>query len=163
MTYPQLVHYESESEYRDHYRNVYCRKPMVTFDQIEVRFPLDQFEHAFFESKSRNGIKDTFSKNRAQRIDWIKATLLSPHATLFEGWDYKTKMYDGSRRVAIMFECFVVVISLSLSKNSELTGKFITCYQADNSIEKIQRSPKWQKDSCLHKLKSKKKKVPPIC
>ncbi len=32
----------------------------VTFDGIKVFFSKDKFDHAFFESTKRNGVKDTF-------------------------------------------------------------------------------------------------------
>jgi hypothetical protein len=44
------------------------------------------FDHAFFEwSERRGGPKDTFSADRARRIDWIAAALQDAEAELFVG------------------------------------------------------------------------------
>jgi hypothetical protein len=44
-------------------------------------------------------------------------------------------------RVAIVKNDYVVIIWLKNSKEA----KFITAYVADNSIEKIRKSPKWER------------------
>jgi hypothetical protein len=84
---PSLIHYDTVAEYRLHYERVYCRGNVETFDGIRVYFGTAKFGHAFFESTARDGRKDVFLSVRAQRIDWIKATLEHPAAALFEGWD----------------------------------------------------------------------------
>ncbi len=68
-----------------------------------VYFAATKFGHVFYESTARDGLKDHFSPVRAQRIDWIKATLEHPQATLFEGWNSKARQYDASRRVAVVY------------------------------------------------------------
>lgn len=152
MALPPLVHYETEEEYRRHYENIYCRGVVQTFDGIRVYFSPGKFGHAFFESRARNGVKDTFSPVRAQRIDWIKATLEHPGADLFQGWDKGSRQYDNTRRVAVIYEDFVVVIAMSLKRDNSLKANFITCYQAENSIGKIRTSPLWSRDACLVQL-----------
>lgn len=106
----------------------------------------------FYESTARNGIKDVFSPVRAQRIDWVKATLEHPTAALFEGWDKTLRQYDATRRVAVVYEDFVVVVVMSLKLDGSLKANFVTCYQADNSIGKIRTSPVWSRAACLHLL-----------
>ena len=73
MIYPDLVIYVEESDYRQHFEQVYCNGPIITFDGISVRFQKNlNFSHAFFESVQVKD--DTFSaRPRAERIDWIKA------------------------------------------------------------------------------------------
>lgn len=153
MASPPLVHYETPTGYRLHYERIYCRGNIQTFDGIRVYFGTDRFSHAFYESTARDGYKNAFSQVRAERIDWIKATLDNPEATLFEGWDRFSRQYDATRRVAVVYEKFVVVIAMRLRRDRSLKANFMTCYQADNSIEKIRRSPRWSRDICLRLLR----------
>jgi hypothetical protein len=99
----------------------------------------------FYESSARDGRKDVFSIVRAQRIDWIKYTLAHPNADLYQGWIKSARRYDLTRRVAVVYEQFVVVVSLWKQPDGFLKANFITCYQADNSISKIRSSPKWSR------------------
>ena len=75
MALPPLVHYATVAEYRSHYERIYCRGNIQTFDGIRVYFKASKFGHSFYESTAQDGRKDIFSWVRAQRIDWIKATL----------------------------------------------------------------------------------------
>jgi hypothetical protein len=146
---PPLVNYNTVQEYRTHYEANYCQRPIVTFDGIKVFFARIKFEHAFYESSDRRGSNDVFSHVRADRMDWIRHTLQNANADKYQGWDKRKKKYMLDRRVSVVYEDFVVVISLSLNRNGELKGNFITCYQADNSISKIRSSPLWDKQECL--------------
>jgi len=139
MSVPAKVFYVSIDEYRIHFERVYCRAPILTFDNIAVRFRRSDFDHCMFESSNRDGNKDAFSKDRSERIDWIKATLQHPQAELYEGWDSKRKCYDHTRRLAVVYENFVVIIALTDDKKA----RFVTCYFADNSIEKIRKGKRW--------------------
>lgn len=152
MALPPLVHYATVGEYRVHYERIYCRGNIQTFDGIRVYFDANKFGHMFYESTARDGRKDAFSPVRAQRIDWIKATLEHPTAALFEGWDKTLRQYDATRRVAVLYEDFVVVVAMSLKQDRSLKARFVTCYQADNSIGKIRSSPAWSRATCLHLL-----------
>ena len=139
---PALVHLSSETEYKKYYIDKYCKKTLITFDGISVKFYEDQFEHAFYESsnkKKRN--KDIFSFDRATRIDWIEYVLKNPKAELHLGWDRNKKIYNKDRRVAIISpEDYVVIIRL----NNNNTAKFITAYYADNSASAIRKMPLWR-------------------
>lgn len=137
--HPPLRQRLTIEQYRIHFEAVYCHKPIITFDQIAVRFYKRDFDHCMYESSVRNKIKDQFSIERSERIDWIKATLENPNAILYQGWDKTKKTYDSARRVAVVFEDFVVVIALRANKKA----RFITAYLADNSMAKIRMSPKW--------------------
>ena len=141
MTYPPLVKYKTKAEYVAHYEKVYCTGAIITFDKIVVRFRKSRFSHCFYESTRRNKIKDQFSRLRAERIDWIKATLEDPNADLYIGWDGKKKRYDRSHRVALVVGDYVVVIRLTGKQSAE----FVTAYVADSqsTLAKIKRSPKW--------------------
>ncbi|MCK9371909.1 MAG: hypothetical protein M0P91_01825 [Sulfuricurvum sp.] len=150
---PPFVQYDTPVEYKTHYEVNYCQRPIMTFDGINVFFGKDKFEHAFYESSDRRGSKDTFSDERAKRINWIKDTLENPNAVLYQGWDFKTKQYKPDGRVSVVYGDFVVVIRLSLNKSGVLKGNFVTCYEADNSISKIKSSPLWDKKECLDYLK----------
>ncbi len=155
MPLPPLVLYPTAAEYRTHFEQGYCRSVIATFDGIRVYFSIGHFEHCFYESSARNGLKDVFSPVRAQRIDWIKATLEHPQACLFAGWNKKERYVESTRRVAVVFEDFAVIVQMGLKLNGELRGNFVTCYQADNSITKIRASPVWTREACLAELQRK--------
>lgn len=144
MPYPPLVQYPSISDYRAHWIRVYCAEPIMTFDGIAVRFRRDKFPHYFFESSGRDGNKDQFSSKRAERIDWIKATLEDTSAELFVGWNNDKRRYDPGRRVAVVMDDYVVIVALT----SNITADFITAFVADSTgksstLEKIRRGPRW--------------------
>ena len=145
MSFPPLVYYKTESEYFRHYEKIYCTGPILTFDGVPVWFRKSLFSHAFFESSHRDDRKDKFSETRAQRIDWIKATLQNPNATLYCGWDKSKRKYNPRWRVSVVYDNYVVVIELSGKHDGTLKGEFRTAYVADNSIGKIRSSPKWTK------------------
>ena len=142
MPYPPLVYYETEAQYRAHFERVYCKRPITTFDGIKVWFRKDHFNHCFFESTRRNQIKDQFSRLRAERVNWIKAALQDPKASLYVGWDRKRKRNDRSHRVAVVAQDYVVVIRMTGRRKAQ----FVTAYVADSqsTISRIQRSPKLQ-------------------
>lgn len=141
---PPLVKYESIQEYKKHFINKYCKEVIKTFDNFEVKFYDDMFEHAFFESSDRRGSKDIFSLKRAERIDWIEDVLKDKDAEIYMGYDSKRKRNDWNRRVTIINEDnYVVVIQIIKDKKS----KFITAYVADspNTAIAIRKNPKWTK------------------
>ncbi|MCF7920527.1 MAG: hypothetical protein K9N06_11505 [Candidatus Cloacimonetes bacterium] len=140
MSFPQLKYLANELEYEKYYMKKYCRKPIITFDNIPVHFHQRDFKHIFFESI--NSRDDTFSFVRAERIDWIEYALRDKNADLRAGWLRKKKAYSLRRRVAIISGDYVVVIQL----NNKLTSaNIVTAYVADKSIGKILSAPKWQK------------------
>lgn len=139
MSYPPLVEYHSTVKYRQHFEDVYCRTPIITFDSISVRFRRRDFNHCFFESINEKD--DTFSQKRAERIDWIKATLEDPESERYLGWDRTKKRYDSKRRVAVVMGNYIVVITITGNAKAD----FITAFVADNrrTLEMIRQSPKW--------------------
>ena len=143
MCTPPLVRYSSVQAYREHYERIYCKTPLITFDNIPVWFPKSQFNHAFFESSRRNKIKDCFSAERSHRINWIKTTLQNPNAELYCGWDKSKKRHNPTRRVCVIYDNYVVVIQLAKTRDGTLKGEFKTAFVADNSIGKIRNSPQW--------------------
>lgn len=149
---PPLLHLPNEDAYRLHYLQHYCRAEIETHDNIRVFFRQDNFYHAFFESTLRDGVKDRISSIRCQRMDWIAATLKNPASTRFQGFNKKRNCYDPGRRVDLVYEDFVVVLGLGLQRDGSLYAKFVTCYQAENSISKIRTSPIWTREECLYAL-----------
>lgn len=145
MNLADLLKLSSIEDYRNYYETNYCKTPLFTFDGIPVYFSKSKFEHAFFKSSRRNKIKDRFSTTRAERMTWISATLTNPKADLYQGWDKKRKRYDPRGRVNIVFEDYVVVLKITITKQNQLKGEFRTAYKAENSIDKIKKSPKWKK------------------
>lgn len=153
MSQPSFLILNTPREYREYYESNYQRGTVVTFDGVRIFFKPEKFGHAFYEnSQHKAGAKDVFSPERAKRMSWIKLTLEHPQSDLFKGWNKATKQYDDDRRVSVVFGDFVVVIQLSLKSDGSLKGNFITCYVADNSINKIRNSPKWDRDKCLLNL-----------
>ena len=148
MGSPPFVEYENEAAYRAHFRRVYCQRPIWTFDDIEVRFRVRQFDHCFFESSRRDGVKDVFSRDRARRIDWIRASLQDPEAELYEGWDSYRKRPDPSRRVALVLGEYAVIIAMK----GDLKADFVTAFVAQpappgqlSTVQKIRRGRIWKK------------------
>jgi len=154
MSLPPLLMLDSETDYRKHYESTYCRRIIITADNIRIYFHPQKFGHAFYEnSQNKPGAKDIFSPIRAQRMDWIKATLTHPKAKLFFGWNKEQKTYEYSRRVSVIYEEFVVIVEMRVNKKDELKGNFITCYAADRSINSILNSPTWNKELCLEHIR----------
>lgn len=145
MAYPPLVTYATADEYRAHFESLYCNGPITTFDGIEVRFRKSDFVHCFFESSRRNGVKDTFSVLRSERIDWIKATLEDPKAELYQGWDNVRRVIAPERRVAIVMGNYVAIISTYATKTGTIRASFVTAYVADtgSTLTKIRSGPRW--------------------
>lgn len=141
MAAPELLKLASLAIYQGYFNATYCLKPLLTHDGISVRFRKSDFNHCAYESSRRDGYKDTFSPQRAERLGWIRAALQDPGLTLFAGWDKEKHRYDHKKRVTIMIEDFVVVIRLKSATEAE----FVTCYVADNphTKAKILSSPKW--------------------
>ena len=133
---------KGEQEYRDIFDETYCKSPIITFDGISVKFFSNMFDHAFHESADkRQGDKSLFSYNRAEKIMWIKETLEDPTAILKQGWMRGTKSYTSSRRVAIVKNNYVVI--LRFIDSSKKVAKFVTAYEAYDSIDKSMNSPDW--------------------
>ncbi|MGB4438436.1 MAG: hypothetical protein WBJ13_04255 [Sedimentibacter sp.] len=147
MALPDLIEYTTEDEYKNYYIEHYCNaSPIDTFDSIPVMFYPETFEHAFYKrtEKSWKAPKDSFSKERGERLDWIKCVLQDPTVTPRKGYDKATGSYDNTRRVTFINEQnYVVVIYI----NKKGTGKFVTAYIVDNekTAEKIRNSPLWEK------------------
>ena len=144
MAYPPLLNLNSSAEYRAHFENIYCRRPLMTFDNIAVRFGKSDFNHCFFESV--NAKDDTFSPQRAQRMDWIKAALEDATAELYVGWDNARKCEAKDRRVAIVMTDFVVIIRVTDATCAPKKAEFVTCYHADSgrTLQLIRSGRKWQ-------------------
>jgi hypothetical protein len=150
---PPLLLLEHEADYRQHFYTTYCNGEINTHDGIRVYFRTEDFDHAFFESTMRDGVKDaTLSKVRAERMNWIASTLADPASDRFQGWLKKEQRYDPTRCVSVVHGDFVVVLRFGKRKDASLRANFVTCYEADNSIGKIRQSPLWIKEDCLNSL-----------
>lgn len=147
---PPLLNLVGQAAYQRHYVATCCGGPIVTHDGTSVYFDRHVFYHAFFETVTFQD--DTFSPVRAQRMDWIRLTLQDPTADRFQGWNKNKKTYEPHRRVDVVHEDFVVILQISRKQNGELKAKFVTCYQADNSIARIRQSPLWDRQSCENAL-----------
>lgn len=140
-TYPVLLALADETAYRIRFETLYCRDAITTFDGIQVRFRKTDFDHCFFESSRRDRVKDTFSKVRAERLEWILVALQDATADRFIGWDRNSKTYDKHRRITLVCGSYLVVIALKDATNAI----FVTAYVADTlrSLNQIRKSPKW--------------------
>lgn len=131
----------SEDELREIWRTEYCEHDIVTFDNVQVKFYEDMFDHAFFESAERvEKDKSILSLNRLEKIHWIKDTLQDKDAILKKGWDTKNKVYFKDRRVAVVKGNYVVIIRFT----GLLKAKFVTAYEKED-VENILNSPDFEK------------------
>lgn len=142
-SYPPLLKLPDVAAYEAHYRSTYCSSPLKTWDDISVWFRPDFFSHLFFESSRRDGIKDSFSALRAERMDWIAATLRDPAALLKQGWVRERHCYDPNRRVALVQTNYVVVLWINPKRRTK--SNFVTAYVADtpNTLKQILSAPSW--------------------
>ncbi|MBO7072587.1 MAG: hypothetical protein J6V89_03590 [Acetobacter sp.] len=153
---PPFLNLPDEKTYLEHFLTHYCRREIKTHDGIRVFFKRETFTHAFYESSLRDNHKDQFSLKRAERMDWIIHTLVNKTACEFQGWVTKKKNYDPTRKTAVLYDTFVVIVGFSLKNDNTLKGNFITCYPAAyDSFEKIQRAPVWSRVACLRSLREK--------
>ncbi len=143
VSYPPLLCLADQAAYQSHFVVKYCCGPIPTFDGIQVWFRPDKFRHAFFESSNRDGIKDRFSIKRAERMDWIEATLQDPTATLKQGWIKAEKRHDPQRRVAVVKGDYVVVIAIN--RRNPRKASFVTAFVADtqHTLNQILTSQSW--------------------
>ncbi|GAB6179936.1 hypothetical protein JCM14036_12550 [Desulfotomaculum defluvii] len=143
--YAPLIELANEEEYRQYYKEKYCREGVFTHDGLLVRFRPDQFGHAFFVSQDRRiSDKSIFSKDRALRIGWIKKALADPSLIMYAGWDSKKKRYDHTRRVCLVTpDSYVIVLRLA----SDKVAIFVTAYIIDDPVveDKIKSGPLWNK------------------
>jgi hypothetical protein len=138
MSYRPLVHYASEDEYREHFMRVYCRDPITTFDGIDVRLYPEHFDHAFYEGTFKSG----FSRERAERIDWIAAALTDAGARLYVGWDADKRRERPNHRVCVAGAHYVVVIHRIAPKKA----KFVTAFVGSaHTLRQITSGRKWPK------------------
>lgn len=143
MAYKKIKSYKfTEDELRQIWQEEYCSQKIFTFDNIEVKFFPEMFDHCFYESANRKKKdKSILSLNRLEKIYWIKETLQDKDALLKQGWIKKNKSYTNSRRVTLVKGNYIVVI-LIFKKNK---ARFITAYEVDNdeNLEDIKSSPDW--------------------
>jgi hypothetical protein len=144
VSVPKKVSYATEDEYRVHFARALCTGPVVTCDGIPVLFRKRDFDHCMYESSPMLGRKVSFSRTRAERIDWIRATLENPAAELFQGWDRRKRRVDPARRVAVVYDDFVVVINVRKQTSGSFRAYFVTAYKAETSIFKIRNKPRWK-------------------
>ena len=150
---PPLLILADEAAYQAHFVAKYCAGPLMTHDGIPVYFKRHAFYHAFFESVVHKD--DTFSRLRAERIDWIEATLTDALTERFQGYLSKTKQPDPTRRVELRFENFIVVLIIGLAKDGTLKGEFLTCYPVNNNrLLNVQKAP-WNRQECENALQKK--------
>lgn len=144
MAYKKIKSYLlTEEEMREIWQIEYCQKNIFTFDGILVKFYPEMFDHCFFESANRKkGDKSILSLNRLEKIYWIKDTLEDPSSILKKGWLKKAKVYDNSRRVALVKGNYIVIIKIYAIKKA----RFISAYEIndDKNVTKIMDSPDWE-------------------
>lgn len=152
MPLPPYLMLADEAAYQIHFMNNFVRADVRTHHGIRVHFEAADFSHAFYESTQRNGVKDQFSQGRSQRMDWITHTLADPNADWYQGWIKARKVYDTTRSVAVACGDFVVVLKFRARRDGHIVANFVTCYYADNSINKIRQSPAWTLEECENAL-----------
>lgn len=149
-----------ESAYREYFHANFTKAPLrltLADGHAKIYFSKSDFNHAFFESTDRNGIKDEFSRTRAERMDDIPAALLDTKAIRHAGWNKRDRAYSHGRCVCLALDDFVVVVRLRLTTTDDLAGRFVTCFVADNSIGKIRKAPLWDELACRTELRKAKR------
>ena len=143
MELPELVYYKTESEYFEHYKRVYCRNKVYTFDGLRVFFDPKRFLHAFYEDddcKQYGGNKSKFCRMRAERIDWIKYVLTDKDSVLYQGYNERVGDIPDRRVAIISKDRYVVILNMFLNNNGDLCARFNTAFYADKSFKKIIQS-----------------------
>jgi hypothetical protein len=148
---PPLLNLADEAAYHQHYIATCCKAPIVTHDGIPVYFDRHRFYHAFFETVVYPD--DTFSPERAQRMDWIRLTLEDAAADRLQGWNKAKKAHEPHRRIEVVHGNFVVILQIGLKEDGQLKAKFVTCFEADNSIGLIRSAPPWNRQDCENALR----------
>ncbi len=144
MTLPKLKKCKTIDEYRKYFKDRYCNtsRSVTTFDGITVVFKPNQFKHSFYESSEKwKRDKKKFSLKRAERIDWIDYALKNADASLYIGYNKKSKIYNKKRRVCLKNKDYVVVIEFKDNRRAT----FITAFTADKkqTLNSIKKSPTW--------------------
>jgi hypothetical protein len=149
MAYKKIKsHKMTEEELRQLWKEEYCypTNPILTFDNVLVRFFESKFDHCFYESFERKERdKSILSLNRLEKMLWIKDTIQDPSAMLKQGWDRDKKTYNNKRRVAFVKESYVVIIEFTGLKKAV----FVTAYEVhvEDNITNIMGSPEWVKEA----------------
>jgi len=140
MELPPLLDLRSEEEYREHYVRTLVRGPaVVTRDGALVRFFEERFEHAFFKKSDRwRDSKDIFAVSRAQRMDWIRALLMSETAEMFR----EPCGLGQSNRLALDRSNRYLVVTVTVRPREE---RFVTAYDevSEDKVRKIAPLPRW--------------------
>ena len=118
---PPLLILADEAAYQQHFVAKYCAGPLMTHDGIPVYFKRHAFYHAFFDTVVHKD--DTFSQLRAERMDWIEATLTDAQTNRLQGYLSKTKQHDPIRRMELRFQNFIVVLIMGLAQDGTLKGQ----------------------------------------
>ncbi len=131
------VQYDTIAEYRRHFCDRYCTSHIETFDKIPVLFEPDDFDHAFYEGDA----KELFSRQRAERIDWIDWALDGEFTRPVCGWDSHRWRPDWNRRVSLVDDDYVVVVEFIPSG----CLRFVTAYIATpERVRRLRRLPRWR-------------------
>jgi hypothetical protein len=85
--------------------------------------------------------KDIFSRKRAERIDWIAATLNDRKAEVYEGWDTRNKQADPERLVFVTQRNYVVIIRKLSPKEASIVTAFPATRSAIRKIKLSKRIP----------------------
>jgi len=144
MRLPPLLDLPNEAAYRAKFQRDYVDGASVlTPDGITVRFYPEKFHHAFHRSSTRRvQDKAVFDRQRAQRMDWIRAVLTDP----------SVERYRDPRKLG-EFWCVVLepttpyVVIIQLYKRNPPTARFITAFVVEDGwgyLIKTRRMPRWQ-------------------
>ena len=151
---PALLTLADEAAYQQHFVQKYCTGPLLTHDGIPVYFKRHAFYHAFFDTVVHKD--DTFSPLRAERMDWIEATLIDAQTNRLQGYVARTKQHDPARRVELRYQNFIVVLIMGLAKDGTLKGEFLTCYPVNNNrLPKVRGAPVWNRQDCENALQKR--------
>ena len=141
MLLSPLLSLPDEATFRAHFEVEFVKGPaVITYDGIRIRFYANQFDHAFYTSSTPKSRKDTFSLERAQRMNWIRAAATDPNMEV-----YRRVMTGGRVRRIILEpnEPYVVICEILSTDPSQAV--FITAYpvKSKSALAKMRSNPRW--------------------
>jgi hypothetical protein len=141
MGLPPLLILPGQVEYRAYFASRFCQNPVITFDGIRVRFFASAFNHAFFRDSSRTAHdKANFDRQRAERMNWIRAVLEEPQMALYRRIMGNSKV----RRIALDLGTRYAAI-IQIDDSSPGRARFITAYIVDSprALARMTLNPRW--------------------
>lgn len=143
---PPLLNLVDRQAYQEWYIANYCQAPIVTHDNLTVRFFKGDFVH-LCHKENNDGVRDVFQVDRAQRLPWLAVALQDALSQMYFGWQGGRVLHD--RRVCEYEQNYVVVIQLLKQDQARILTAFT---MEHGSILKLRANPIWAPTSAKWKV-----------